>query len=97
MLGGVELRLLLPGLPILWINEGREMTNRQILAWAKTVNFPCIFVPSGEIRPGKANWRKQLGKLSPDQRIALLAKISRQQARMQREQDKAKFQARQSA
>jgi dihydroxyacid dehydratase/phosphogluconate dehydratase len=73
------------------------MTNKEILARAKTINYPCIYVPAGEIRPGRAEWRKQLRSISSAQRDTLLTKIARQQARMQREQDQAKFQAQQSA
>jgi hypothetical protein len=73
------------------------VTNRQILTWGKTINYPCIFIPGGAIPPGRAEWRKQLGQLTPAQRIALLAKIARQQARLQYEHNQAKFQAARSA
>jgi hypothetical protein len=73
------------------------MTNKEILARAKTINYPCIYVPAGEIRPKRAKWSKQLRSTSPAQRDALLPKIACQQERFQHEQDQVKFQAQQNA
>ncbi|HEX3641793.1 MAG TPA: hypothetical protein VHV10_10920 [Ktedonobacteraceae bacterium] len=65
-----------------------EMTNEQILQWAARTNYVHITVtPTCVIRPGQEQWKQRLEELTPDERAALVTKITRQEARLLAEHD----------
>src|SRR5205807_7982281 len=64
------------------------MTNEQILQWAARTNYVHITVtPTCVIRPGQDQWKQRLEELTPDERAALVTKITRQEARLLAEHD----------
>jgi hypothetical protein len=64
------------------------MTNEQILVWASKISYAYIAItPTCTIGPGRDHWEAQLPVLSSEERERLAAKIARQEARLQREQD----------
>jgi esterase/lipase superfamily enzyme len=64
------------------------MTNAEIMQWAARTNYVHITVtPTCVIRPGQEQWKQRLEELTPDERSALVTKITRQEARLLAEHD----------
>lgn len=62
------------------------MTNKEILQFAASMNYAQLIIDSScRIRCGRENWHRSVPLLSDTQRAALVARIGRWQAMVERE------------
>lgn len=62
------------------------MTNKEILQFAASMNYAQVVIDSScRIRCGRDNWHHSVPLLSDTQRTALVARIGRWNAMMERE------------
>jgi hypothetical protein len=56
--------------------------NNQILNHLQRVNYAVIIIDTVKFGPGRDAWQQSLGELTPEQRVTLIEKIERFEAKL---------------